>query len=1102
MILDRYQLEDEIEERGYSATAKVTDNQGVIYFAKWLKGISRDSLSAKILIDKLRHLKKVEHRILPEIIEYAYDKERKSYCIIYKCLEAISLKEVDRLNPQTFLKGIGDIVEGLQHILQYNITHEDIHPDNILIDKNHNFYLIDIGLSRITSSLSQESSIEIFAKRYAAPEKFDKTIKGFPYQSDIYSVGKILEEYFYDDDFQSEFLITTLKQLVCQKPSNRLNYGELTSILGSLKEHFKNDCPVSISFKHRTKFNESFVEELNSTTVKYSVYPKKGENIMFDFISKSYHAHCLWLLSETEIKVLDLSHKEEEIDKWKSTDKYSTEIGLHLSFIQDYRSSGFNLAPCLNKLVCNKTEEKEYSRQRRVLLNDLKFYEDLLNKEMDVMESNSLRIHYKKFEKKGNGEIWFYCDINKKYSSEQQIEDHVFISVNPRVSNDFEYILNINALRTIEKKPCKFHGVAYNWMHDKNILKFRDCEGLIFDRIPSNGFLFENVAVQKEEKKRQLDAIRKVKNNEAQSRLLMSSLFNPHLLTSKFVEYDKLDVIYQKDKDNIDFKYSYNQVKAITNAIEQKPLSVIQGPPGTGKTTVITEIVFQLLHKEPDCKILITSQTNDAVDNVLENLLKNRVPFVRLCGKKKPQSDKIKLHTLDRKIEGWKKETIDRSKSYWGNEIGDFKKSLANENPVYSAIIDLVLKNSKWNTIKPKVLSFIEKFNLEKKLIESSSKRQEFTQALNKHLKFDLLRFVKLNEIQEKWRQAVAGLDENSAVNQKLVDSIQVVGATTNHIAAKKYTKYYCEFDYVIMDESGKATVAESLVPLVMANNAILVGDHRQLRPMLTSNKEVEKWLGKKYKEDCLLLEERNRDDYINRASLFENIIEGIDDTYKSQLTECRRSSAQQIKLISDCFYTPFGDEPIEFVKRNESDEHNLPLNIESSVIFYDIGNHIESKTDSSRSSKNVQSAKVVLQLLKGLDNYKKMNKYSLGVISGYKAQVREINKLLSGKRNFRNINRSALTVSVVDKFQGLEKDIIIFDLVRAKQKSLGFLANANRINVALSRQKKLLIIVGDYNGILNSQAPKNFGKGYIALHKYLKMINKNHIITDCKQLF
>ncbi len=73
--------------------------------------------------------------------------------------------------------------------------------------------------------------------------------------------------------------------------------------------------------------------------------------------------------------------------------------------------------------------------------------------------------------------------------------------------------------------------------------------------------------------------------------------------------------------------------------------------------------------------------------------------------------------------------------------------------------------------------------------------------------------------------------------------------------------------------------------------------------------------------------------------------------------------------------------------------------------------------------------------------------------------------------------------------------------MVRSNQKNLGFLANANRINVALSRQKKLLIIIGNYNWLLSAEAPYLKGETP-ALRRYLKEIKKEWIVTNIEQIF
>ena len=120
--------------------------------------------------------------------------------------------------------------------------------------------------------------------------------------------------------------------------------------------------------------------------------------------------------------------------------------------------------------------------------------------------------------------------------------------------------------------------------------------------------------------------------------------------------------------------------------------------------------------------------------------------------------------------------------------------------------------------------------------------------------------------------------------------------------------------------------------------------------------------------------------------------------------------------------------------------------------------------------------------------------------------QIVELSKrnVLSKNMDYRkcsNIKPENITLSVVDKFQGLEKDIIIFDLVRSRQNTLGFLANANRINVALSRQKKLLIIIGNYDWLMSAEAPQ-LKEEMPALKRYLKEIKKDWIVNTVSQIF
>ena len=608
------------------------------------------------------------------------------------------------------------------------------------------------------------------------------------------------------------------------------------------------------------------------------------------------------------------------------------------------------------------------------------------------------------------------------------------------------------------------------------------------------------------EKKRQQEAIKKVEHREAQNNDLIHKIFNPEELKGEYLEdMYKLEKIYQQDEKGNDFQYSDNQAKAINNALRRSPLTIIQGPPGTGKTTVITEIVYQILNKNPDSKILITSQTNSAVDNVLENLLQKDIPFVRLSGIRLPDKQ-LQKHTLDRKIEGWKKETTKKAKQNWESYTKKFKENLEKENLFLLRIFEKLTEEKEWKNKQQSLNNLLNRFADFRKFTSFLKEEKNFVEELQKE--YPILKdYLKKNQIHKNWLATINAIDEKGEVNKKLVNTIQVFGATANHIASGKYKDFAFSFDYVIMDESGKATTAESIVPIVLAEKLILVGDHRQLRPMLTSNNVVEKWLRERYKEEAKELE--SWDDYFNRPSLFENIIENIGEDFKSQLEQCRRSSKEQVNLTSKCFYEPFGDSPIEAVERTPEKEHNLDLKIKSSIIFYDIGESAKSGKDASGSSFNQKSAELIPKIIEGLDKYSKVKDYSIGVITGYTAQLRkikqEIKKLNNKKlKNIKINHHEKFVASVVDRFQGLEKDIIIFDLVRAGQKKLGFLANPNRINVALSRQKKLLIIVGSYDSIINAEPPEDSMKNNkeIALQKYLELLKKGWIINKIEQIF
>jgi len=158
--------------------------------------------------------------------------------------------------------------------------------------------------------------------------------------------------------------------------------------------------------------------------------------------------------------------------------------------------------------------------------------------------------------------------------------------------------------------------------------------------------------------------------------------------------------------------------------------------------------------------------------------------------------------------------------------------------------------------------------------------------------------------------------------------------------------------------------------------------------------------------------------------------------------------------------------------------KHEIKLKATTTMFMCDINkypNRFHEIDPISKSSFNPVSAKTVLEILTKLDSYSDLfveGGYEIGVITGYGKQAEYLSAEIENF-NFKNLSLTKnLTVATVDSFQGSEKDIIIYDIVRSGKSEddtgLGFLEMPNRINVALTRVTRLLVVVGDAEYVLN----------------------------------
>lgn len=177
--------------------------------------------------------------------------------------------------------------------------------------------------------------------------------------------------------------------------------------------------------------------------------------------------------------------------------------------------------------------------------------------------------------------------------------------------------------------------------------------------------------------------------------------------------------------------------------------------------------------------------------------------------------------------------------------------------------------------------------------------------------------FQQLKKIQKDWFAFLSNADTDAGEKKKsmlndgsneidlrtaFVKSVNVIGATCIHIASSQYSKINFRFDYVIMDESSKASPAENLVPINMGHNIILIGDHKQLPPVITREEAVKQKIKDKLEDNGLDFEKEFGE------SLFEKLITEFEanpnlQSYIKMLDIQYRMPRQIGNLISRFFY-------------------------------------------------------------------------------------------------------------------------------------------------------------------------------------------------------
>lgn len=295
---------------------------------------------------------------------------------------------------------------------------------------------------------------------------------------------------------------------------------------------------------------------------------------------------------------------------------------------------------------------------------------------------------------------------------------------------------------------------------------------------------------------------------------------------------------------------------------------------------------------------------------------------------------------------------------------------------------------------------------------------------------------------------------EDYIVNS-LFDNAQVICCTpvasTNRALAKK------TFDTLFFDEASQALEAISWIPLLKCKRVIFSGDHFQLPPVVKSIKAKQEGL------DNTMLD---------RLSKYENVSSLLTRQYRMH---------QHIMQFSNAYFYNNELEADATVKDtvlslNEDIEIlNIPIElIDTAGCSFDELQNPETLSLSNKGEADLLFKHLEL-LLQQYQYSGAKEKISVGIISPYKEQIELLKESLL-QFDYSNYPVSELAVKTIDGFQGEERDVIYISLVRSNEHSeIGFLSDIRRMNVALTRAKKKLVVIMDTATIGNHPFYKAF---------------------------
>lgn len=295
----------------------------------------------------------------------------------------------------------------------------------------------------------------------------------------------------------------------------------------------------------------------------------------------------------------------------------------------------------------------------------------------------------------------------------------------------------------------------------------------------------------------------------------------------------------------------------------------------------------------------------------------------------------------------------------------------------------------------------------------------------------------------EAVRQKINSLKDRATeleirINESLFSEARVIACTLVGSANRLLTGQ--KFGTLFIDEAAQALEAACWIPIRKADRVILAGDHCQLPPTVKAPEALRAGLGHTLMQTIV----KNKPDTVSLLKLQYRMNDEIMRFSSEWFYGGMLQSAPEVKYRSILDF----DTPIEW-----SNTEGLDCNEEF------IGENY-GRINKSEAELSIEQLKGYITKI-GRERFLD-ERIDVGMISPYKAQVQYLRRLVRNDAFFKPY-RQAITINTVDGFQGQERDVILISLVRANEEGqIGFLNDLRRMNVAITRARMKLIILGD----------------------------------------